>query len=603
MRRIANAVITVLLAFGMISGSMPIGSINANAAIGSDQKKKVYKAYADVLMEHETEILNYENKLKGYNSYSDPIGVEERQIALEDIDDDGIEELLFVARSDILSDGYEMSFDLYIYSYDRGAVKLYQSNIFTEAGGFSSYLVARTKDNRLSVARTWVDGFTDLEASIYKKSGNKLVSNYYLEAYADDVENVYTYDINGQKNKHADQKSYEQVTSDYAELYSKPLLYNTLKQYCNALDRNGKGGNSMYYEEALRYLGAQSKRVSLGEIISYGGHTYTFLDADDKDLDTYSEVEDYCRGLGGHLAVINNEQENAFLFRTLKNSFSKTAFFGYSDQDRESVWVWTGPSSDYENWTRYGNWYMPDNGKDYGGDEDYAEFNYERGVDELPNDGTWNDAPFRDNTDIFICEWESENKEEYENKGRIEVPDSYNGLIGMESVINAVLFACDIEELDTVETSVRNHNYFWDAMCTYCHSYPVAADIEAMNLPRVADGGTFQKVPSYILRNAAYAMFPDFNGTFPNFGDNTWRAIALDQGEYAITIADNISFATLRSWNLLDDDSIVAVYKTAYEDGTSTGSYEVHMTPNPNYGKEDGPETYYYTIEWIRKMD
>ena len=61
MRRIANAVITVLLAFGMILGSMPIGSINANAAIGSDQKKKVYKAYADVLMEHETEILNYEN--------------------------------------------------------------------------------------------------------------------------------------------------------------------------------------------------------------------------------------------------------------------------------------------------------------------------------------------------------------------------------------------------------------------------------------------------------------------------------------------------------------------------------------------------------------
>lgn len=170
-------------------------------------------------------------------------------------------------------------------------------------------------------------------------------------------------------------------------------------------------------------------------------------------------------------------------------------------------------------------------------------------------------------------------------------------MIGMESVINAVLFACDIEELDKVETSVRNHNYFWDAMCTYCHSYPVATDIETMSLPCVADGGTFRKVPSYILRNAAYAMFPDFNGTFPVFGDNTWRAITVDQGEYAIKIGDNISFATLRSWNLLDDDLIAAVYKTAYGDGTSAGSYEVHMVPNPNYGKEDGPETYHYTIE------
>ena len=407
MRRITGIVIiAMMLAAGMISGNMQISGIKVNAAIGSDQKKKAYKAYADVLMEHETEILNYENKLKKYNSGSYPIGVEERQIALEDIDGDGIEELLFVARTDILSDGYEMSFDLYIYSYDRGVVKLYQSNIFTEAGGFSSYLVARTNDNRLSVARTWVDGFTDLEASIYKKSGNKLISNYYMKAYADDEENVYNYDINGQKNNDADWNGYERVTADYAEAYGKPLLYNTLEPNCKALDRKGKAGSPMYYNEALRYLGVQPQSVSLGEKFMYDGHSYAFLNAEEKGLDRYTEVEDYCRSLGGHLAVINNQRENAFLFKMLKNSFSKTAFFGYSDQNRESEWKWTGPSSDYENWTRYGKWNLPDNGKDYGGDEDYAEFNYERGEDWLPNDGTWNDAPFRDNTDIFICEWE-----------------------------------------------------------------------------------------------------------------------------------------------------------------------------------------------------
>ena len=405
MKRITGiALITVMLVFGMISGSMPISRIKANAA-GTVQKQKVYKAYADVLMEHETEILYYENRLKVYNNdYS--IYMEERQIALEDVDGDGIEELLFVARTDKPSDGYEYMFDLYIYSYDRGAVKLYQNNIFTEAGGTGNYLVARTKDNRLSVARTWVDDFIDLEATIYKKSGNKFVSNYYLKAFADEYENVYTYDINGQKNKDADRNSYERITADYAEVYEKPLLYNAFEPNCKALDRKRKAGSPMSYNEALRYLGVQPQSVSLGERFTYDGHSYVFLNAEEMRLDTYSEVEDYCRGLGGHLAVINSQRENAFLFKMLKNSFSKTAFFGYTDHDSESVWKWTGPSSDYENWTRYGKWDLPDNGRDYGGDEDYAEFNYERGKDWLPNDGTWNDAPFRDNTDIFICEWE-----------------------------------------------------------------------------------------------------------------------------------------------------------------------------------------------------
>ena len=53
----------------------------------------------------------------------------------------------------------------------------------------------------------------------------------------------------------------------------------------------------------------------------------------------------------------------------------------------------------------------------YGGDEDYAEFNYERGKKGIPNDGTWNDAPFMDNTTTFICEWDFDvNKaREYKN--------------------------------------------------------------------------------------------------------------------------------------------------------------------------------------------
>ena len=48
MKRITGiAIITMMLAAGMISGNMQISGIKVNAAIGSDQKKKAYKAYAD----------------------------------------------------------------------------------------------------------------------------------------------------------------------------------------------------------------------------------------------------------------------------------------------------------------------------------------------------------------------------------------------------------------------------------------------------------------------------------------------------------------------------------------------------------------------------
>ena len=51
---------------------------------------------------------------------------------------------------------------------------------------------------------------------------------------------------------------------------------------------------------------------------------------------------------------------------------------------------------------------FPDNGREWGGNEDYAEFNYDTIHDWSPRDGTWNDAPFMDNTSTFICEWEYE---------------------------------------------------------------------------------------------------------------------------------------------------------------------------------------------------
>ena len=139
----------------------------------------------------------------------------------------------------------------------------------------------------------------------------------------------------------------------------------------------------------------------------FRGHSYGFYDARTYGLTSYSEVAKFCREQGGHLAVINDSAENEYLFGILESNYEKTAFFGYSDEISESDWRWEGDSSDYENWTDDDRQHQPDNGSGYGGDEDYAEFNYERGTNSA-NDGTWNDAPFMDNTSVFICEWEYE---------------------------------------------------------------------------------------------------------------------------------------------------------------------------------------------------
>ena len=137
----------------------------------------------------------------------------------------------------------------------------------------------------------------------------------------------------------------------------------------------------------------------------HDGHTYAFYDTEDCGLHSYADVLAFCEYQGGYLAVIDDELESQAVYEFLSGNFATTAFFGYSDEDNEGEWVWSNGSSNYENWTVNSTQHQPDNGVRYHTDEDYAEFNYERNTDS-PNDGTWNDAPFRRNTNRFICEWD-----------------------------------------------------------------------------------------------------------------------------------------------------------------------------------------------------
>lgn len=109
---------------------------------------------------------------------------------------------------------------------------------------------------------------------------------------------------------------------------------------------------------------------------------------------TWTEAKAYCESLGGHLAVITSEEENALVTSMLLTR--SDYWIGASDADDEGNWVWvTG-----EEWN-YQNWYpgQPDNY--LSGQEDYLCMVTSR-------NGQWNDASDAGATASlgFVCEWE-----------------------------------------------------------------------------------------------------------------------------------------------------------------------------------------------------
>ncbi len=143
--------------------------------------------------------------------------------------------------------------------------------------------------------------------------------------------------------------------------------------------------------------------------MSYNGHRYKVFD---NVADTWEEARAYCESLGGHLAVINDEEENSVIYSYMKKIGLENAYFGFSDYEKEGVWKWYGDESQYTNWHQN----EPNNDNN----EDYAMFYYKY------QDGSWNDGDFGKNTfngdTNFICEWESdsENATDTTNDSRYE---------------------------------------------------------------------------------------------------------------------------------------------------------------------------------------
>ena len=158
----------------------------------------------------------------------------------------------------------------------------------------------------------------------------------------------------------------------------------------------------------LRYLAKQTvEPTNVGDTVipanafEYNGHSYYIYSG---VTQTWEGAQEYCKSLGGHLAVINDAAENTALFNYMKSSGYSSAYFGLSDAESEGSWKWIdGTATTYTNWAGG----EPNN---EGENEDYAEFYYKF------TDGTWNDGNFKhgtgNDTNTFICEWDSVNEDD-----------------------------------------------------------------------------------------------------------------------------------------------------------------------------------------------
>ena len=136
----------------------------------------------------------------------------------------------------------------------------------------------------------------------------------------------------------------------------------------------------------------------------YNGHTYHILTSDELGStaeERWENAKIHCANLGGHLAIIDDANENSALFSYLQSIGVNNAYFGLSDAAQEGTWTWVdGTPLTYSNWGTGAS-----NGDEPNG---YTYENYGMFYSSYTN-GEWNDGDFIDSWtlnggSVFICE-------------------------------------------------------------------------------------------------------------------------------------------------------------------------------------------------------
>ena len=179
-----------------------------------------------------------------------------------------------------------------------------------------------------------------------------------------------------------------------------------------------------------------------------------------------------------------------------------------------------------------------------------------------------------------------------------EEPFTFPDLTSMEPIASAVIFNCVEKDLSSWIPNMSNTEAFWDVMCFYVNSETGISDL---NPPRAGSNGEFYVLSKRIIINAAYACFPDFNGTLPAADQTSPRAREQDQYNLQMGIGDTLSVDLKSSVNN-EDKSVDAVYSFYNWGDDNYTDYKLHMVINPNYDKANDYFSYYYTVTRVERI-
>jgi outer membrane protein assembly factor BamD (BamD/ComL family) len=120
------------------------------------------------------------------------------------------------------------------------------------------------------------------------------------------------------------------------------------------------------------------------DAMQWNNHWYKIFN----DIVLWHEAKAICESLGGHLAIIDNKEENDFISGLVNRIGGDITWIGANDIEKHGTWVWdNGKQVTFFNW---------DNGQPNGTEEIYLGINKQ---------GKWHDCDATAKFP-FICEWE-----------------------------------------------------------------------------------------------------------------------------------------------------------------------------------------------------
>ncbi|MFN0055066.1 MAG: protein kinase domain-containing protein [Planctomycetales bacterium] len=133
----------------------------------------------------------------------------------------------------------------------------------------------------------------------------------------------------------------------------------------------------------------------------YHGRLWAVFQVTEKS--TWQVAKTACEKRGGRLAIVRDDDENAFLVSLLKAQGLAIALLGATDEKQEGQWRWVdGAKMEFANWYNDGKIQQPNNRTAKGEPEHYLAIDAMR-------DGKWWDIPAAiDPWGGFVCEWDAE---------------------------------------------------------------------------------------------------------------------------------------------------------------------------------------------------